>query len=991
MKNYIVKNAVFIVRNKIWQVALFLFFCVSANAQTTITGNVTDSAGLPLPGVSITVDGTTMGTSSDMDGNYSILALPSQSISFSFVGMDTVKKVVGTQSEINVVMSENATIDEVVVVGYGSKKKSDVISSVATIKADDLVKVATSDIGEMIRGKAAGVQVTLASGAPGGSSNITIRGQRSFAANNNPLVIADGVMLGSINDINANDIESMEILKDAAAQSIYGARASSGVILITTKRGKEGKPRVSYNGFSGIQTINRNFDIYSGEEFAQLKREAFRTNNGGVYRPDNEIFSTLELESVQNGQFIDWEKLMLRTGETHNHAFNISAGTENFSVYSSINYINTKGVIPNSDFSKVGLRLNADQKINNWLKIGFNTSFQFSKTNNPNNNGVILNTITTAPLGRVYNDDGSLRWLPGGFEENKNPLIDLAETTNPTENRNDILNIFADISPFEGFNYRLNVSRRSWNYKRMSYNTSRSLAGIANNNQGSGSIQFQDEVETMLENIFTYKFEINKHHFNLTGVQSIAQKKYNNFENRSERIPNDLLELYGLAGAFLNTPSISGWERGIVSGVARIEYDYDNKYYFSVSGRADGSTVFGRNNKWAYFPAANLGWNVHREDFMENIEQINNLKLRFSYGSVGNEAISPGGSQSVADQRDYVIGGSLVSGYAPGNTLPNPNLRWETSTTFNAAIDLGLFNNRITSTVEFYNTRTKDLLVLEAVDPSSGYQNRWNNLGEVENMGLEVTVNGDIIRKEDFRLSLGLTFTKNKNKIIELYGEGDDVLNRRFIGQPLSVFYQFKPIGIFQEGENIVNSAQPLAVPGDVKLLDLNGDGVINDQDRVITSQLPDWYGTVNLGINYKNFDMSADFYTVQGVTRNNPFLYGYLEGGSLRGIKNGIKQNYWTPENPGGNFPRPIEGNDPQNIWSLGLQDASYIRLQNITFGYTLPSQVLKSIGLSNLRLYVTGSNLFTITDFQSFSPERNPNEYPEPVTVVTGLQIGF
>lgn len=1002
MKEKIPKNAFLQLTSKIRLIVLMcVIFTGGAYAQSEITGTVTDSLGLPIPGVNVMIEGTTTGTQTDLDGDYSIKASSSQSLTFTYIGMASRTVPVGNQTQINVIMQDDSVVlDAVVVVGYGTKKKSDVISSVVSIEPKDMTKVATSDIGEMLRGKAAGVQVTLASGAPGGASTIRVRGQRSITGGNDPIVIADGVRIGSINDINANDIASLEILKDAAAQAIYGARASNGVILITTKRGKIGKTSVSYNGFSGVQTINRNFDIYSGDEFVQLKREAFRTNNGGVYRPDEDIFSALELESVQTGNYINWEDLILRTGFTQNHALNISSGTEKFRIFSSVNYIDTEGVIPNSDFNRVGLRLNVDQEVNSWLKVGLNTSFQFSETNNPNNGGILLSSITTAPLGTPYNEDGSLRWLPGGFEENKNPLIDIYETTNLVEQRNDILNVFVDVSPFEGFNYRLNASRRSWNYKRRSYNTTESLAGIANNGQGSGSIQYQDNVEWQIENILTYDFKIKElNHFVFTAVQSISEIEYNNFQNDADRIPNDILGITGLGGAFLNTPSISANKRGIVSAVGRLEYDFDSKYYASVSGRADGSTVFGRNNKWAFFPAANIGWNLHRENFLVDVNEVSNLKLRFSYGSVGNEGITPGQSQSTADQMDYVIGGNQVSGYIPGNTLPNPDLKWETSTTFNAAIDLGFFNNRITSTVEFYNTRTKDLLVSEALDPSSGYTSKLTNLGEIENQGIEVTLNTDIIRKEDFSFSIGLSYTKNKNRIISLYGkdadgdgiEDDDVLNRRFIGQPIGVFYQFQPIGIFQEGEDIVNSAQPLAQPGDIKLLDVNHDGVINDQDRVITSQAPDWFGTLSISADYKNFDMSADFYTVQGVTRNNPFLYGYLEGGSLRGIKNGIKQDYWTPENPGGDFPRPREGNDPNDIFTMGLQDASYVRLQNITIGYTLPQKLIDRLGLTNFRLYVTGSNLFTITDFQSFSPERNPNEYPEPVTMVTGLQVGF
>lgn len=988
------------VKSLLFTLLCTLFTSVYGQSKT-ITGKVVDDTGVPLPGVNVLIDQTTIGTQTNFDGEYTLQAEPEDVLVFSYLGFKTLKITVGIQNVIDATLEEDASaLEEVVVVGYGTKKKSDIISSVVTVDKDDLVKVATSDIGEMLRGKAAGVQVTLASGAPGGSSTIRIRGQSSISGGNDPIVIADGVRIGSINDINANDIASLEVLKDAAAQAIYGARASNGVILITTKRGKEGKTSVSYNGFSGIQTINRNFDIYSGEEFAQLKREAFRTNNGGEYRLDEDIFSGLELASVQNQDYIDWEDLVLGTGETQNHAINISSGTEKFRIFSSVNYINTKGVIPNSSYNKVGLRLNADQKINEWLNIGLNTSFQFSKTNNPNNGGVILNALTTAPLGSVYNPDGTLRYLPGGFEENKNPLIDLDETTNVTDQRNDILNLFIDISPIEGLNYRVNLSRRSWNYKRKSYNTTQSLSGIANNGQGSGSIQFQDNVEWQLENIITYDFDINEiNHFGITAVQSISETTYNNFQNVAERIPNDILGINGLEGAFLNTPSISANKRGIVSAVGRLEYDFDNKYYVTISGRADGSTVFGRNNKWAFFPAANFGWNIHKEAFLEDVDAINNLKLRFSYGSVGNEGISPGQSQSTADQRDYIIDDNQVSGYVPGTTLPNPDLRWETSTTFNTAVDFGLFNNRITSTIEYYNTRTKDLLVREQLDPSSGYNSKLTNIGEIENQGLEITLNTDVVRNENFNLNVGMSFTKNQNKIISLYGrdengdgiEDDDILNRRFIGEEINVYYQYQPIGIFQEGEDIVSSAQPTALPGDVKLRDVNGDNIIDDEDRVITSQSPDWFGTLSISADYKGIDFSADIYTVQGVTRNNPFLYGYLEGGSLRGIKNGIKQNYWTPENPGGDFPRPREGNDPDNIYSLGLQDASYIRLQNITLGYTLPKDLLTSIGLTKLRVYATGSNLVTITDFQSYSPEKNPSDYPEAVTVVMGLQIGF
>ncbi|OOG62657.1 TonB-dependent receptor [Flavobacterium sp. A45] len=1008
MKNSKNVNMLFLGGNYL-RLSLILFICIisqSVSAQKKmISGKVVDNTGMPLPGANIVVKGESKGVSTDFDGKFSIEADPKETLIISFVGMDNTTVVVGNRTSLNIKLQSSAqSLQEVVVsVGYGVKKRSDVISSVATVKAADLLKVPTSDVGEMLRGKAAGVQVTLADGGPGSSSSIQIRGKKSISGSNDPIVIADGVVIGNINDVNANDIASMEILKDAAAQSMYGARAANGVILITTKKGKLGKARISYNGFSGIQTINRNFDIYSGEEFAQLKREAYRTSNAGVYRPDNQVFTTLELESVTSGEYIDWEKYMLKTGNTNNHNVSISSGTETSSIFSSINYINVNGVIPNSDYEKVSLRLNFDQKINDWLKVGMNTSYQYSESNDPNNGGVLLNSITTSPLGKIYNDDGSFRHLPGGVQETPNPLIDLYETNTNELNRNDLLNVYFDVTPFKGFSYKLNTSRRSWNYKAMAYNSSKSLAGIGNSGQGSGSIRFQDNVEYQLSNIFNYKLNVaEKNHFGLTAVHELTQSEYNDFRNTATRLPNDILGIYGLEAAFLNTPDIGGSERALVSFAGKFEYDFDNKYYFAASARADGSSVFGKNNKWGYFPAVNAAWNVAKEEFMvDHVPVLNVLKLRASYGQVGNQPRDPYQSMASADQRDYIINGVKVSGYVPGGALSNPDLSWETSTQLNLAVDFGLLKNRINGTVEVYDTDTDDLLIRELLPSGSGYTEKLSNLGKVNNRGIEATLNTEIVNNKDFKLNLGFSFTKNISKIVSIYGkdangdgiEDDDTANRWFIGQPIDVYWQYKAIGIYQEGETIPTVTGTVLQPGDIKLYDANPSNGANpeDADKILTSRLPDWYGTVSLNMQYKNFDLSADFYTVQGITKDNPFLYGYNEGGSLRGVKNGLKQDYWTPENPTGNWPRPRDGNDPPYMNFMGLQDASYIRLQNLSFGFTMPDQVIKSTGLSNMRMYVTGSNLVTITDFQSYSPEKNPNEYPEPVSFVFGLQVGF
>ncbi len=967
--------------------------------QRAISGTVRDSIGAPLAGVTVSIKGTSLGTHTDAEGKYRIAVPDEQSvIVFSMVGYAPKEQPTGRLAIVDAVLTAHmGDLDEVVVVGYGTQKKSDVISSVVSVNTADVNRVPSNDLGEMLRGKAAGVYVTVSDAAPGSSSNILIRGSRSLTAGNAPIVIADGVPVGGINDVNPNDIASIEILKDAAAQAIYGARASNGVILITTKRAKEDRTIVDFNTFYGGQTVKRNFDVYSAEEFAQLKREAYRADNNNQYLSDEAIFTDIEREVLATGEFIDWEKELLRIASTQNHNLSVSTGTAKTRIYSGFNYSKRQGVIPGTDFQRGTIRINVDQTITDWLKLGANTSWQLSKNNNPGTGETLLRTVTTSPLGKIYNEDGTYRIYPSGVQESVNPLLDLAEVSNTRNDRNDIMNIFADFTPFEGFHYRANASRRSWNRKTSHYATAESLQGFRRGGLGNGAMQFEDEVEWQLENILNYNTSFDKHSLAGTFVQSISQRSYSNFRNNANNIPNDLLGIWGLPSAESNIPAVGANKRGLVSFVGRIQYDYNGKYYLTASARADGSTVFGANNKWAYFPAVALGWNIHREAFMQE-SFVNNLKLRASYGSVGNEAINPYRSLSTAVQRDYLFNNVKRIGYVPGDFLPNPNLRWETSTTLNTALDFGFWSNRLTGTFEFYNTRTTDLLAELSLQADIGYSRMLRNIGEVENQGFELNMNGLVVDKNDWQVNLGFSLSRNRNKIISLYGdldehgnEVDDIANQWFIGHSKDVYYQYRPAGIWQQGEDIVNSHMPTAQPGDIKLLDYNGDGKLTDADRVIVPRDPKWFGSFNLAVNYKGVDLAADFVTVQGVVRNNAFLYDYASGGSLRGVFNGVKVDYWTPENPEGNWPRPLESNDRPYIWTLGLQDASYVRLHTLTLGYTLSSQLASKLKVGSLRIYSTAHNLATWTKYKSYSPEKNPNEYPEAISIVGGIQIGF
>ena len=673
----------------------------------SVSGKVTDTTGGTMPGVSVVVKGTTNGTTTDGSGKYSLSNVNSKStLQFSFVGMKPQDVAVAGKTAINVVLEEETIgIEEVVAVGYGVQKKSDVISSVATVKAEKMTKMVTLDVGEMLRGKVAGMQITTADAGPGATSNIQIRGKGSLAAGTSPIVIADGVEIGAINDINPGDIASVEVLKDAAAQSIYGARASNGVILITTKRGKAGKASVNYSGYYGVQNVHKNFDVYSPEEYAQLKREAYRTNNKDVYGADNVVFSALELESLTKKSYIDWEKLVVKSGSIQNHDISVTGGTEHTKIFFSGNFQDQKGVIPDTDFKKGMMRFNFDQTILPWLKMGLNASLALSKSNDPGVGGVLNEVVRSSPLGRVYNDDGTLRLHPTGFQENFNPLNDLQEVSLVKNSKNDLVNIFVDISPITGLNYRFNVSRRSWNYRQDNYSTVHSNSG-SSNGMGGGSLTFQDNNSWTIDNILSYARNFGNHHVSSTLIQSLNEVNSHYFQLGFPKVPNDILGVYGLESALAWAPNISGSKRRLTSYAARLQYDFASKYYFTLSGREDGSSVFGADNKWGFFPAVALGWNIYKESFLANFKPLTNLKLRASYGSVGNEAIAPYGSLASADQWDYINTGNKLSGYSPGSLLPNPKLKWETSTTLNTAVDFGFFNNRLSGTLEIYKTNT---------------------------------------------------------------------------------------------------------------------------------------------------------------------------------------------------------------------------------------------------------------------------------------------
>ncbi|MDT8431938.1 MAG: TonB-dependent receptor [Bacteroidales bacterium] len=986
--------------------------------ERTITGKVTtaeDPGG--LTGVTVMELGTNNGTITDASGFYTITVDGNAILRYSFVGLLDKEVAVGQRTRIDVQLeSDYLGLDEVVVVGYGVQKKSDLTGSVASITADEMNAVPTTNIAEMIRGNAAGVEVSLGNARPGGSSNIIIRGRKSLSGSNSPLYIVDGVPVGNINDINARDIESVEVLKDASAQSIYGARASNGVILLTTKRGKSGEMQVTYDASTTLQTIWKNFEVYGGDEWLEYRTQGFRSDaalsapfidtlsNWREYFPPEVILDEAMLESFESGEFVNWEDLVIDNAMMQQHNLSIRGGDENTRIATSFGYFDQDGLRPESSFQRGSFRLNFDQKATDWLSVGGNTylarSFQTREASS-----AYYDYLYLPPLAQPYDENGDLQLYPTLDDRHRNPLFNNQESDrNITSNRL-LLNVFADVSFLRHFNYRLNASTQASNSIDKEYLSTQHEKGrqyaVAGGLGGQASIGNANSFEYLVENILTFDKQLTQsQHLDITLMQSFNHRERSSNSVTTQNFNTDILGADGIAdGTELFAPGNSAWSRRMISYMGRIRYNLMDKYLFSAATRIDGSSVFGANNKYAIFPSASVGWRIDKEDFMESFNRVNNLKLRASYGSIGNEAISPYQTQALTEALAYTFGsGETLLGYLPGlNDFPNADLRWETTTTFNSGLDFGFFKGRISGSLEYYISNTVDLLVNKQIANAYGFNRIMTNLGKTRNKGLELTMNSYLVSTDNMSWSVNLTYSRNRNEIVEIDGTVDedgnpvnDIANRWFIGEPINVYYSYQFDGIWQlEEENIL---MPESRPGDVKLADINGDTTITaEDDRVILYRDPDWYGTIGTHFSFKGFEVSAVANILVGGVRYNEYIVNGNYG-AAKAAFNAIKMDYWTPENPSNTYPRVyMDGQQSEYKSSYGYQDASYFRLRTVTLAYNFPVRISRALGLERLKLYATATNLLTITDYMSYSPEADPEDYPEGKNYTVGLSLTF
>lgn len=982
--------------------ALSILTGMNVFGQTkTITGTVTDNSET-LIGVNIIIKGTTIGTTTDFEGNYILENVSSSDIIvFSYTGYTSQEILVGDQTVINVTLEEaSEALEEVVIVGYGTKKKSNVVGAVTSVNVEEATALPTTNVSEMLRGRAAGVQVNLADARPGGSSNIVIRGNVSVAPNGNgPLIIVDGLPFDNLNDVAPDDIANIEILKDASSTAIYGSRASNGVILVTTKSGKAGKISLNYHGYMTTQSITRNFNLYDGPQYIDLRREANRNRFTGEYLNDLNVFTPFEIEAIENQQFVDWEDLVLNDALLQNHALNLSAGNEKTKVFTSLNYFDQKGIIPNSGYDRAAFKINLDQEITKKLSLKGIFNYQVA-TQDQETGGLNFTTIT--PLAKPFDENGELlKFYLGPNNTAVNPLWDQRESVDETKINLTDINLTLNYQILSGLSYSLRTFNRNRNTNRGLYRTSLHSAG----DEGVGGFGLLANTlfrQSLVENIVTYTPDVGDNHsVDFTAVQAFDEQKTEFTQIEKSGFTNDALAYNGDATNLLNNIRVVS-KRRLLSYLGRLRYDYLDRYLLEVTARTDGASVFSENNKWGFFPAASAAWKVHLEPFMEDIRAVDELKFRVSYGATGNQGINSLETLGKADDIPYVFGTQTISGATASSRLPNPNLKWETTRTFNVGVDFRVFRNLFEGTFEYYYARTSDLLLDRAIAGTTGFNVIRFNVGELENEGFEASLTTNLIQKNEFNWSVGMIFSTNNNKILSLTGEVDDDGNpiditgtdgrRLSVGQSINTIWLPQYDGIYQVGDDIANSGNPLASPGDIRVVDQDGNGQIDNRDNVFVNTDPDWYGSVNTTIGYKGFEMFADVFIVQGATRLNSVL---ANGELWKGAINGIRSKYYTPEFPSTAYPRP-KPDTHLHLFPFAVRDASYVRLRTLTFGYTFPERMFDKAGISNLNLYFTGTNLLTATNYKSYSPEQDlvnggSTVFPETRNLTLGLKLAF
>ena len=960
------------------QIALFLKKAkqVPQGKNITIQGTVVDEKGEPIIGANVLVDGTTIGVITNLDGNYTLEAPANSNLKISYIGYTT-QVIKSGSTPIVKLVEDSKTLSEVVVVGYGSQRKSDLTGGIVAVGEEKLNMVSSNNLMDKLAGQIPGLNISTTNAKPGEDQTLRVRGENSLTASNSPLVVLDGIPYsGSLGDIDPDIIENMSVLKDASSAAIYGSRGANGVILIQTKKGKEGKATVTYKGQVGFAQPERRLNVMNGAEYVKYLQDYYSMKKGwtGDQLDPSKILGADEYANYQNGVENDWQDIMFRNALTTNHQVSISGGTESTTYMASVAHLKQDGVVKNTGMNRTNVALSVAQTFNKWLKIGM--SMQAIQKDFGGVQPSLEAGLKMSPYGTFRDEEGN--YVDYSMTRNTlfaNPMAEVS-AVNDKMNRNVFISTYADVTlPVDGLSFRSNFGYNYRNEFDASYYGRNTLSGKKVN--GSASIENVHYWDYTWENVLRYSKTFGKHKIDATGLFSMQQTSRQESKQSAESFVNDDSEYHNMAGGEKNQKLTSKLtETAMLSYMLRLNYAYEGKYLLTLTGRSDGYSAFGKNNKYAIFPSLAAAWNISAEEFMEGSrEWLDMLKIRASWGSNGNQAINPYQTLDRLTLNTYIWGdgGALANGaYLPANGVGNPNLKWETSETFNLGVDFGFFNNRLSGNIDFYVSNTKDLLMSRTVPYMNGYKSIMDNVGKTRNVGIEVALNSINIETKNFTWKTGVNFSLNRDEIVDLRGDGkDDVANNWFIGEPVRSYYDYNVVGTWQtndpawdatkkkflnkEGKEI----QAGAVPGSAKLEDVDGNGVINASDKkIIGSKSPSFMLSMSNNFTYKNVYCS---FLLNGLFGQWKQMHDYNFDRWMPEFNYLSGMDYWTPENPTNKMTSPVYV--PFNKHSF-YKKMNYVQVKNITIGYNFPKSMLHSIGISGLRVDLSVNNLYTFSN---------------------------
>lgn len=984
--------------------ALLLFFSFSIYAQNIrVRGHVANEAGQPVPKVSVLVKGTSNGITGNDNGDFEINTPGNSTLVVSSVGYNPLEIAVNNRTVVSVTLSATSgSMNEVIVVGYGTQRKEAVTGSVVSISGDKIREVPSANISQALQGRLAGVEISQTSTRPGSTMQIRVRGIRSLSADNNPLIVLDGIpFLGSIGDLNPDDVKSIEVLKDASATAIYGSRGANGVILVTTDKGsKNRKPRINYSAYFGQQTVFAKYPMMNGPEFVALRAARGQYING---QDESDDINT------------DWQDLFYKKGFVSDHNISLSGGSETGSYNFGMGYYLNQGVIPTQQYKRYSLRGSLDQQVGDYFRIGFTTYDNYNES--AGNQVGLYNTLSMSPISTPFNPDGTVkRTIRMAADEQYvftkdviGKLTDNDQWLNETRGFASYNAIYAEVkAPYiKGLKYRVNLGLDYIQSNTGAY-TGQGVGSTNTASLSSASVDNRNTYHWTVENLLSYdRTFAGKHAVNAVALYSTEQSKYNRSNMSAQDIPADAFEFYNLgqaAGQLTIDPANQDYQLwGLMSWMGRVMYSYDNRYMVSATVRSDASSRLAEGHKWHTYPAVSVGWNITNESFMKNVTVINNLKLRAGYGQTSNQAIAPYSTLGLLSTRPYNFG---PTSYATGlyvSQLPNEDLGWEFSTTWNVGLDFSILKNRLSGTIEYYVTDTKDILLGLSLPPTSGVTGYTANIGATQNKGVELSLNGTILNDVNgWTWDAGFNIYTNNNKLVSLAsGQTRDEANWWFVGHNINAIFDFKKIGLWNTAkdtaENHLSILEPGGTVGMIRVLytgAFNPDGTptraIGPADRQIIDVDPEFQGGFNTRVAYKGFDLG-----VVGTFRRGGILISTIHGSNgylnlLTGRRNNINVDYWTPENTDAKYPNPagpISNDNPKYGSTLSYFDGSYMKIRTITLGYDFKS-LIKSSSIK-LRMYATVQNPFVM--FSPFNKESGLDPETNSIANDNTASAGF